>query len=146
MGDWLMGKKHGEGVYYYNKSNDVYVGEWSLQFKDKTGVWYKNGIAYEGDWKNGEMINLNSMRPGSYDKPIENIIDFYTEDYIIDDLAKNYTTNWEQTKSKGAMLSKSMFNRSKNANNNLGGQVNIDLDKLDMFDKEQSKQNYHSFN
>lgn len=47
-GEWISNKKHGKGVYSYYRTGDVYEGDWKLDMKGKHGVWYKNGIVYDG--------------------------------------------------------------------------------------------------
>ena len=51
-GDFLNGKKEGEGIIYYN-NGDKYDGEWVNDNAEGKGIYYqKNGDIYVGEWKN----------------------------------------------------------------------------------------------
>jgi len=93
--------------------------------KSKFGCWYKNGIAYDGEWRNGEMVNLLSMQPGQYQQPLENLIDFYTDDTTVENLVKNLVGRFE---------------KSKEGVNNLG-QIDVDFDKLEIVENEGRQSN-----
>lgn len=124
-GEWISNKKHGKGVYSYYRTGDVYEGDWKLDMKSKFGCWYKNGIAYDGEWRNGEMVNLLSMQPGQYNQPLENLIDFYTDDTTVENLVKNLVGRFE---------------KSKEGVNNLG-QIDVDFDKLEIVENEGRQSN-----
>jgi hypothetical protein len=54
-GQWVNGKKHGQGTMTYSDGISVYKGEWKYGFQDGLGIIkYADGISmYEGEWKNG---------------------------------------------------------------------------------------------
>jgi hypothetical protein len=84
-----------------------------------------------GEWRNGEMINLLTMQAGQYQQPIENLIDFYTDETTVENLVKNLVGRFE---------------KSKEGTNNLG-QIDVDFDKLEIVEGAGERdEGFDSFN
>ena len=49
-GNFLNGKKHGEGKFYY-ADDHYYHGQWANDMKEGTGVYNCPDGLYNGDWK-----------------------------------------------------------------------------------------------
>lgn len=53
-GQWVNGKKHGQGTYVFNATAMKYVGEW-FEGKFISGRWlYPNGTYFEGQFQNNK--------------------------------------------------------------------------------------------
>ena len=53
-GDWVNGRKHGEGKMHWLDSNEHYMGGWVYDQISGTGKYsYANGVRYEGSFKEG---------------------------------------------------------------------------------------------
>ena len=53
-GNWLKGKKHGQGTYVFNATGMKYVGNW-VENRFVSGKWtYPNGSYFEGEFQNNK--------------------------------------------------------------------------------------------
>lgn len=53
-GNWLNGKKHGQGTYVFNATGMKYIGEW-VENRFLSGKWaYPNGTYFEGNFQNNK--------------------------------------------------------------------------------------------
>jgi len=63
MGQWLHGKRHGQGTMFY-KNGDRYEGEWqNAKCHGHGKLFHNNGELEEGEWFNGECVK-NTMSYG----------------------------------------------------------------------------------
>ena len=76
-GNWLKGKKHGQGTYVFNATGMKYIGEW-VENRFVKGRWtYPNGSYFEGEFQNnkprgkGKWVLCNgNIVEGDYDQVI----------------------------------------------------------------------------
>lgn len=62
-GNWKLGKQHGQGKYWYDRSGSIiYNGEWNMGFRNGYGTMrYNNGNTYEGYWSNNRKHGYGIM-------------------------------------------------------------------------------------
>ncbi len=61
-GEWKYGKMDGMGVYYYNKTGDIYRGSFSKGMRSGNGkLEYPNGDYYIGEWNEDKENGSGSL-------------------------------------------------------------------------------------
>jgi hypothetical protein len=51
-GEWLRGRRHGQGLYEWARGGGRYEGEWQHSYQQGQGLRvYRNGTEYEGEWR-----------------------------------------------------------------------------------------------
>ena len=80
-GDFLEGKAHGEGVYYYNKE-EYYKGVVINNKIDGFGVYhFKNGDEWEGEFKDGKKNGIGIM---NYSNGQQTVVEFSDDNFMGD--------------------------------------------------------------
>ena len=82
-GEFKNGKRHGEGIYFY-ENEFFYIGDWKKDKIDgEKGIFIKNNNeAYIGKWENGEIIEGNYRQSNIYiKKEIILSTEFFDENY-----------------------------------------------------------------
>lgn len=65
VGEFVYGKRHGQGTFYY-ADGAVYEGQWSDNNKHGQGTFtYKNGRVFQGKFVEDQMIQLRNDTPPS---------------------------------------------------------------------------------
>jgi hypothetical protein len=79
VGQYHVGKKHGEGTYTYYTlpDGDEYVGQWQADKKHGEGT-YINGVKYVGQWqadkKHGKDFKRNDLGEWFYQRWVRGVV------------------------------------------------------------------------
>ena len=91
-GDWLAGKRHGEGIYTKPDGTE-YVGEWKEGRRDGWGcLFHPCGEMYEGEWRAGRMHGggpCGKQRPSRTSTPSSNAASMAWSLHAIEQMALN---------------------------------------------------------
>lgn len=56
QGQFFNNKPHGQGVFHWVATGEIYEGEWFMSCKQGYGVWKgPHGDSYVGEWLNNQV-------------------------------------------------------------------------------------------
>ena len=70
-GQWLHGKRHGEGSYQWPDGTRTYVGGWREGRRHGEGAYTENGQLFYGEWVNGQQQHLRVVPVGQHQDQVE---------------------------------------------------------------------------
>eukprot|EP00486_Rosalina_sp_Unknown_P003483 CAMPEP_0201568190 /NCGR_PEP_ID=MMETSP0190_2-20130828/9137_1 /ASSEMBLY_ACC=CAM_ASM_000263 /TAXON_ID=37353 /ORGANISM="Rosalina sp." /LENGTH=208 /DNA_ID=CAMNT_0047989041 /DNA_START=85 /DNA_END=711 /DNA_ORIENTATION=- len=101
-GDFVDGKKTGQGIYFWKEQNATYDGEWNEDVRTGNGKFtYPDGSKYVGQWKENQRSGKGIMtypNGDSYDGEFKNGLRDGQGTYSYDNDKSNLTGNWENDK------------------------------------------------